>query len=296
MRPMSEVVSDLLERRANDRAELKKQIDGAGGVRSFLREHYAPLDRIVPPRATEQELGGHALWEFDHAKARLEECARCPQDGGACDGASGLYAEGLEPVWGEHGLTPRRCARWARYEERRRLARAGVGRSMLGVSFDGIAPRSASQRRAIETCREFVDNDPVANGFSLVLQGPTGAGKTHLAVAVLRELLRRRRSGLFAYVPLMLDEVKRQWLEFESSELFERAISSDVLVLDDLGAERPTPFKSEKLEILVSTRAFHARSLVITQNAPLEILEETIGAPVARRIAQLPGAWVELEA
>ena len=92
-------------------------------------------------------------------------------------------------------------------------------------------------------------------GHWLVLLGGVGSGKTHLAVAVAAS--RPLRDVFFASVPDFLDHLRRTYApssEVAHDNLFDRAKQAPLLILDDLGAESPTPWAREKLLQLVVHR------------------------------------------
>ena len=103
----------------------------------------------------------------------------------------------------------------------------------------------------------------------LALSGPFGCGKTHLAVAVAKERLSERESVLLQTVPDFLDYLRSAFhpkSEETYEDLFTRLRESDVLVLDDLGAQQATPWAQEKLFQLLNHRYNSMAPTMITLN------------------------------
>jgi DNA replication protein DnaC len=104
----------------------------------------------------------------------------------------------------------------------------------------------------------------------LVLVGPFGCGKTHLAVAIAKVRLAAGATVLVQTVPDLLDNLRTtfdphsEMLSF--NDLFEHMKTADLLVLDDYGAENTTPWAVEKLFQILNYRYNMALATVITTN------------------------------
>ena len=112
----------------------------------------------------------------------------------------------------------------------------------------------------------------------LVLSGISGCGKTHLAVAVAKERLEERESVLFQTVADFLDYLRSAFhpqAQETYDQLFARLRETDVLILDDLGAEQSTPWAQEKLFQLLNHRYNAMAPTMITLNK-LDALDSRI--------------------
>ncbi len=110
----------------------------------------------------------------------------------------------------------------------------------------------------------------------IVLRGPNGCGKTHLAAAIGNHQLRKGRPVFFKVVPDLLDYLRSAFSpnsEVTSDELFEMVKKVPLLILDDFGEQAATPWAQEKLYQLISHRYNDRLPMVVTTCLPLEEIE-----------------------
>ena len=143
-----------------------------------------------------------------------------------------------------------------------------LARRMTFETYDvrGNEPNGAQRatlERALETSRSYAD---LVSGW-LTLEGPTGVGKTHLAVAIASECARRGRRVFFAFVPELLDHLRSSYsptTPISYDEIFDDVKGAEVLVLDDLGQEHSVPWANEKLYQIIVHRHNARLPTVIT--------------------------------
>ena len=117
------------------------------------------------------------------------------------------------------------------------------------------------------SCAYEFAQDP--NGW-LLLIGPNGSGKTHLAAAIANRSLEDGALVLFATVPDLLDHLRAAFAPTSNEvydQLFSRMREAEVLVLDDLGAQQSSPWANEKLFQLLNYRYNSRFPTVITANS-----------------------------
>ncbi len=126
-----------------------------------------------------------------------------------------------------------------------------------------------SMKQAKMLAQGFVRDYPGTAEKGLLLMGPSGVGKTHLAVAALKELIRRGHAGLFCDYRELLKEIQASYNPAsEATELgiLEPIRTVEILVLDDLGATKPSDWVRDTVGIVLNTRYNESRTTIVTTN------------------------------
>lgn len=159
----------------------------------------------------------------------------------------------------------------AEWDERKREAWARVApRRFVDATLDD-APE--------EAVADLLDWDGRSN---VLIAGPVGSGKTHLAFGLARRSFWQGRSVRFAPVVEALDNMrpggKDHQVDIETVEPWVNVYANvDVLILDDLGGEKPTDWTAERLYLLVNRRWLDERPVIATTNMTMDQLKEQIG-------------------
>lgn len=124
-------------------------------------------------------------------------------------------------------------------------------------------------------------------GNFLVLAGPTGVGKTHLAVAMAWEWFEDGCSVIFSRVDDLLDDLRRGYDDNTYHKKFKRLQNCSLLVLDDLGTEHAKEWAGEKIDRIVDWRYVNRMPLVVTTNAKSEDLAPRVASRLADKSCSL---------
>jgi DNA replication protein DnaC len=226
-------------------------------------------------RATHQSLNGQA-------RAKPNVCPLCSGSG-----------------W---ELVPDRGARacCCRNEEQRlRLIKAAnLPRHYDGCTLSNYKPvmGNATQLRAFSYAYRLVEGYP-GDDRGLLFMGSCGVGKTHLAVAVLRELLDKGVRCLFYDFGALLKAIQTSYnpnTHTSELEILAPVFEAEALVLDELGASKPTEWVLDTMLQIIRARYNDRKLTIFTSNylddrsgRESETLEDRIGVRLRSRLYEM---------
>ena len=168
------------------------------------------------------------------------------------------------------------------------LESRGVPKRYLNCTLDNFQTVGEGRKRTLKIAREYTKKIATTDE-GLFLTGSNGAGKTHLAVAIMREfVLADHLNCYFIKVPELLlnirEHIKKGWSEKEEIEEYK---DYGYLFLDELGVEKVSEWVLQDLYLILDGRSGALKPTIITSNLGLEEIEEHIGPRFVSRIVEM---------
>jgi DNA replication protein DnaC len=170
-----------------------------------------------------------------------------------------------------------RCDCWRESVGRQRLADANIPKRYQHCTLANFTSYNESLERAIAQARRMAGAFPeVSKG--LFLEGQPGVGKTHLAVAVLKHVIQTTGArGLFYDTRELLRLIRSTYdasTRTTELDILRPVMRAELLVLDDLGAEKTSEWVEETMNLIVNTRYSERLATIFTSNY-LDIPDDT---------------------
>jgi DNA replication protein DnaC len=177
---------------------------------------------------------------------------------------------GWRPVEVDGVRRVERCECWRSTLVDRLLAEANIPPRYRACDLENFREYNDALNRAVRAAKRFVACFPGDIDRGLFLVGHPGVGKTHLAVAVLKHCIREKGArGVFYDTRELLKLIRSTYnplVQTAEMDVLRPVMHADLLVLDDLGAEKTSEWVEETLNLIVNTRYNERRVTLFTSN------------------------------
>lgn len=178
-----------------------------------------------------------------------------------------------------------------------------ISKRLKEATLDNYIPQNRSQKIAKESVKKYIDifdlNDPI----NLLFTGGYGVGKSHLAKSITDGIMqkenpetKRKYTAIFISVPKLLRKIRstyNRYSEISEEDIFEVLETVDLLVLDDIGAERQNDWTEERLfDIIDSRQGMHT---IYTSNYNEKDLFDLLGERNFSRIVNEDTKILQIE-
>lgn len=237
----------------------------------------------------------HPLFAVPKQEEQLEEenfdrFSDAAEDSDVC----GLcYGSGMEVVPGKGA---RICQCRKQNSHTKLLKTARIPKRYEKCHFNTYKALNPSQERAFRFASRLTMEYPAIER-GLLLMGNVGVGKTHLAVSILKGLTERGFSCMFYEFGGLLKEIQNSWnYVSQTSELkvLSPVFDAEVLVLDEIGASKPTEWVRDTMAHIINTRYNDKKLTIFTtnyldkvQNEREETLEDRVGTRLRSRLFEM---------
>lgn len=151
-----------------------------------------------------------------------------------------------------------------------------------------VGYRVSPQKRMTDIynyCRDYAEN---FNEFSqsILMQGNTGLGKTHLSLSIAGVLIERGFGVVYASTPNLVSQLEKEHFSYNKTDnnTYDYLTDCDLLILDDLGTEFVTNFSTTTIYNMLNSRILLGKPTIISTNLSIKEMEKIYSERFVSRI------------
>lgn len=173
----------------------------------------------------------------------------------------------------------------------KKFASAGIPPIFSEATLAGyvLTSRDSNQKRALDACVSYCADfeNVIKSGRCMIFLGNVGTGKTHLAVAIMREVIAQGWEAKMATIADYFRDCKKAWTkkaEVSEIEVLESYFKPDLLVIDEVGVQFGSKTELDLTFNLINKRYNYAKPNIVIANLEKEQLQEYLGEATYDRL------------
>lgn len=185
-------------------------------------------------------------------------------------------------------------------EMRELIGRVGIPPRFENRRLESFRAETDEQRKVLEIMTRYAEEfgDVIRTGRSLILCGPPGTGKTHLAIGVAWRVLEKGMSAGFISAMNAIRAIRESYRSdsrLTEREAIRRFAAPDLLILDEVGQQRGTDDERVLMTDLVNARYEAIRPMIVISNLNMEGVRSYLGDRAFDRLREGGGRAVQCE-
>lgn len=150
--------------------------------------------------------------------------------------------------------------------------------------------------KALNAMWRYIENykENLERGVSWIICGPVGVGKTHLAIGLLKEIIKHGITAIYCTFSDFAREIKESYNFNKSEEILQKYVSTNFLILDELGIKGNSEHDDNILFDLINKRYEQFKPTVIISNLNEETLKKVVGERIIDRLKENNGKLLNL--
>ncbi len=147
----------------------------------------------------------------------------------------------------------------------------------------GVSPRMRMEKN-FRYCKQYAEKFTPGSD-SLLMQGATGLGKTHLSLAIAGAVIEKGYGVIYGSIQNLIAKIEKEKFGRDSEEdTLQNLLGCDLLILDDLGTEFLSAFVLSAIHNLINTRLLSGKPTIISTNLSTAELEDKYGERIVSRM------------
>lgn len=198
------------------------------------------------------------------------------------------YCDGYGNIIDEKGARLCECAKKEviRFE----IEQARIPKHYHEHTLQNFESNSSMLKGAQQKALSYIANYSLENHKGLYIYGPTGAGKTHISIGILKGLIERGFDGVFYNIVDLLDTIRATYdpqHPLDEKNRLEIELNRQIFVLDDFGVQKTSSWVQDRLYALINRRYQDCKTIIITSNMTLHDLELQVDKRLSSRIIEM---------
>lgn len=185
-----------------------------------------------------------------------------------------------------------------------RIGRAGIPKRFQQKTFDNFVADNPGKHRALNSMKRYAENfdEYKAQGKSLILNGKTGTGKTHLVNALANYLVSKKKNPIFITAFDLVGKIKSCWRDKTKSEdeVIGCFSGCDLLIIDEVGVQYESEAEKVIMFDIINKRYEDMLPTIIVSNYPIDdetgpSIRKTLGDRILDRLREGGGSTINFD-
>lgn len=181
-----------------------------------------------------------------------------------------------------------------------RVEASGLPARFAWKTFADYIPTTPDQEHALAVISGYAKNSEKLNrGRSMIITGTVGVGKTHLAAAIINEIIQTTNSINAIYITFsdMIRDIRSAWRDrgVDEKSIINKYASVEMLIIDEIGAQFGSESEMVQMFEVMNKRYGEMLPTVLISNLPIEELTKLLGDRIVDRLREDDGIAVRMD-